>query len=252
MRPQHLKGHTYHKRLGRTENAFRYGVDYVLVDPEEIHKSPWLFSHNKTNVLSLYDCDNGGIRGKGLGVDWVRDTLANADLVPLVDMHILLLTQPRVFGHVFNPVSFWLVFDQNEDLRCVIAEVNNTFGDRHTYICTGEDLRTIESSQTIVAKKHFYVSPFQPVDGDYRFTFDVSETQIKIRIELRHGEGGILATLTGSLQPLTSFGIVSASLFRPLGSIRVLALIHFQAAKLWIKGAKYLSYSKSAKIEASK
>jgi len=121
----------------------------------------------------------------------------------------------------------------------VIAEVTNTFGDRHSYLCHRDDLEPITRSDQILARKIFHVSPFQPVEGGYAFRFDIREDRIGIWIDYSAGNGGLLATLTGRLKPLTNGAILRASLRRPFGSRRVLALIHWQALKLAIKGARY-------------
>lgn len=233
---QHLKGETFHARRGGIENAFRYRVDYVLLDMET-GAGPGLFARNAGGLLSLWDRDHGGAPGHGRGIEWVREVLAGHGL-PGGDS-IRLLAQPRVLGHVFNPVSFWLCSDAAGALRVVIAEVSNTYGDRHSYLCHREDLGPILPTDHILAQKIFHVSPFQPVEGGYEFRFDVTAKRIGIFIDYSAGKGGLLATLVGRLEPLTSAGIVAACLRRPFGSRRVLALIHWQALKLWWKGAAF-------------
>jgi DUF1365 family protein len=150
-----------------------------------------------------------------------------------------LLAQPRILGHVFNPVSFWLCRDGGGALRVVIAEVSNTFGERHSYLCHREDLGPITAEDHLTATKIFHVSPFQPVEGGYRFRFDIRADRIGIWIDYTAGKGGLIATLTGPRRPLTNAAIVAACLRRPFGSRRVLALIHWQALKLWWKNAGY-------------
>lgn len=232
----HLAGETYHGRKGAVDNKFRYGVDYVLIDPEA-HEGPALFSRNRANLTSVSDRDHGGPPGMGEGIAWVRQVLAENGLPGAG--RIRLLAQPRVLGHVFNPVSFWLCEDADGDLRVVIAEVTNTFGDRHSYLCHRDDLGPIVRTDTINARKIFHVSPFQPVEGSYAFRFDIREDRIGIWIDYTAGNGGLLATLTGRLKPLTNGAILRACLRRPFGSRRVLALIHWQALKLFVKGARY-------------
>lgn len=234
---EHIAGETFHGRRGGPKNAFRYGIDYVLIDAENRQKAPGLFKRNKRGLLSLWDRDHGGMPKQGTGAAWVRDVLG-AHSIDLKGP-ILLLAQPRVLGHVFNPVSFWLCHALDGSLRVVVAEVSNTFGDRHSYICAHEDLRPITRDEVLTAKKIFHVSPFQPIRGDYTFRFDITEDQILIHIDYKEGEGGLIATLKGSRAPLTNRGILAACLRRPLGSRRVLALIHWQALKLWWKGARY-------------
>lgn len=231
----HIAGETYHGRRGAIENAFRYSVDYVLLDAEASPKAPGLFSRNRRNLAALYDADHGGAPGKGQGAAWVREVLA-AEGLP-APARIELLAQPRVIGHVFNPVSFWLCRDRTDQVVVIIAEVSNTFGDRHSYLCHHEDLRPIGPSETLAARKIFHVSPFQEVKGDYTFRFDIRDDRIGIWIDYRAGNGGLYATLTGRRAPLTNGRILAAMVRRPFGSRRVLTLIHWQALKLWWKGA---------------
>ena len=236
-RVDHIRGETFHGRRGTVENAFRYGVDYICLDPEAELSKPWLFSHNAGNLTSLFDRDHGGPPKAGVGVPWVRDVLAAHGIA--MTGRILLLAQPRVLGHVFNPVSFWLIHNDQDELRVVIAEVSNTFGDRHSYLCHHEDLRPITRSDLLSAQKIFHVSPFQPVEGGYVFRFDIRADRIGIWIDYQTEGGGLMATLTGTRKPLTNGAILRACLRRPFGSRRVLGLIHWQALKLWWKGAKY-------------
>ena len=106
-RVDHIAGHTYHGRKGAVANAFRYGIDYVLLNAEApAPRAPRLFSRNAGNVLSLQDRDHSGPPGEGAGARWARDVLVRHQLPSPV--RIDLLAQPRVLGHVFNPVSFWL------------------------------------------------------------------------------------------------------------------------------------------------
>ena len=234
---QHIPAVTFHGRRGAIENAFRYSVDYVLLEPEADVQTLGLFKRNKTGLTSLHDVDHGGAPGQGRGAAWVREVLSSHKLI--VPGRIELLAQPRVLGHVFNPVSFWLCYDKDDVLRVVIAEVTNTFGERHSYLCHHDDLSPITSNDILTADKIFYVSPFQPVEGGYSFRFDIRPDQIAIWIDYTQGNGGLVATLTGPRLPLTNISVLRALLRRPFGSRRVLGLIHWQALKLWWKGAKY-------------
>lgn len=235
----HIRGETFHGRRGEIENAFRYSVDYVLLEPEAQRPTPWLFARNRAGLTSLHDSDHGGVPREGRGAGWVRDVLRRHGLEEVANGRILLLAQPRVMGHVFNPVSFWLVEDRAGDLRVVIPEVSNTFGDRHSYLCHNDDLRPITRSDTLKAEKIFHVSPFQKVEGGYTFRFDIRDERIGIWIDFQNGENGLYATLVGPRAPLTNLSILWACLRRPFGSRRVLGLIHWQALKLWWKGARY-------------
>lgn len=246
----HLRGHTWHGRKGAVTNRFRYGVDYVLLDAEGVPDAPTLFARNRTGFVSLHDSDHGGAPKQGRGAPWVRKVLTQADLPQ--PTRIRLLTQPRILGHVFNPVAFWLCEDAEDRLNCVIAEVTNTFGDRHSYLCHRDDLAPITGDVTLRARKVMHVSPFQATEGEYRFHFDIRADHVGIRIDYSAGENGVIATLTGPLAPLTNRGLIAAMARRPFGSRRVLALIHWQALKLWLKGAGYRSRPNPPRHEVSR
>ncbi|MEM9794953.1 MAG: DUF1365 domain-containing protein [Pseudomonadota bacterium] len=248
----HIPASTYHgRRAEGVRNDFSYGVDYVLLDPEDRGPFPRLFSRGGTSLFAIRDRDHGGPPGAGTGVDWVRKVLSRA-LPDFAPGRILLLAQPRMLGHVFNPVSFWLCHDGTGAMRVVIAEVTNTYGDRHSYLCHGDDLSQITPDMTLTARKCLHVSPFQPVDGGYSFTFDIAPDRIAIRIDYRTGNNRLLATLAGPRQPLSNIGLLRAALRRPFGTRRVLGLIHWQALRLWWKGAVFRDRPAPPTHEASR
>ncbi|MEI6797913.1 MAG: DUF1365 domain-containing protein [Pseudomonadota bacterium] len=236
MTVQHLAGHTFHGRKGAVANSFRYSVDYVLLDVETPAPTPALFSRNRTNLAALHDTDHGGPPGQGRGALWLRQVLAAHGLPS--PTRVRLLAQPRFLGHVFNPVAFWLAEDAT-GLRAFVAEVTNTFGDRHSYLCHRADLGPITPEDHLTAQKIFHVSPFQAIEGGYTFRLDLRPDRLNIVITYAAGENGLIATLTGPLRPLTNASILWALIRRPFGSRRVLALIHWQALKLWAKGAVF-------------
>ena len=234
---EYIRGETFHGRRGSVSNEFRYGVDCICIEPEADGSLPLLFSRNRRNLTSLWDVDHGGHPGVGRGAAWVRDVLAAKEIEATGP--VLLIAQPRVLGHVFNPVSFWLAHDAENRLRAVVAEVTNTYGDRHSYLCHRDDLQPITRSDQVQARKIFHVSPFQPVEGEYKFRFDIRDDRVGIWIDYRVGNDGVYATLIGSRTPLTNRAILRACFRRPFGSRRVLGLIHWQALKLWWKGAAF-------------
>ncbi|MDD9744545.1 MAG: DUF1365 domain-containing protein [Marinovum algicola] len=247
---EHIAGHTWHGRKGEVENSFRYAVDYVLLDAEADVAGPRLFGRNRAGLTSVHDSDHGGAPKQGRGPAWLREVLARYQ-VPLGG-RVQLLAQPRVLGHVFNPVSFWLIHDEAARLCAVIAEVTNTFGDRHCYLCHKPDYSPLTAEDRIAARKILHVSPFQPVAGQYTFRFDIRADRIGIWIDLDTGQGGVTATLTGPRAPLTDRAILGFCLRRPFGARRVLALIHWQALKLWWKGARYRRRPEAPRQEVSR
>tara|TARA_B110000977_G_scaffold91780_1_gene121722 strand:- start:250 stop:1008 length:759 start_codon:yes stop_codon:yes gene_type:complete len=249
-RVDHIVGQTYHGRKGKIENAFRYSVDYVLVDAEAEVETPTLFARNGRGVTSLHDTDHGGPPKQGRGAAWVRDVLAQYQIQGVEKVE--LLAQPRVLGHVFNPVSFWLCRRADGALIAVISEVTNTYGDRHSYLCQHPDMAEITRSDQLHATKLMHVSPFQPVEGDYTFRFDITDDRIGVWIDYGRAAGGLIATLTGKREPLSNASILRSLFRRPLGARRVLALIHWQALKLWIKGALFRDRPTPPRDEISK
>ncbi|GAA3852939.1 DUF1365 domain-containing protein [Celeribacter arenosi] len=232
--PQHIAGHTVHGRRGGPRNSFRYGVDCVLIDPDAT-EGPRLFSRNGFNLASVHDRDHGGPLTQGIGATWARAAFAQAGLG---DLRLELLTQPRFLGYAFNPVSFWFGW-RGADLIAVIAEVSTPFGDRHSYLCFNPDHAPIRKDHRITARKHLHVSPFQDVAGLYHFNFDIDAQKIAIRIFHENGAKGVIATLHGKRARLTNRAILLATLRRPFGPMRTIALIHWQALKLKLKGARW-------------
>ncbi len=200
---QHIAGQTWHGRKGAVENAFRYSIDYVLADAEGEVTAPALFGRNRRGLGSLWDADHGGAPKEGRGAVWVREVLAAHDLPEPARIEIL--AQPRIMGHVFNPVSFWICRDAAGAVRVVISEVSNTYGDRHSYLCHRDDLEPITAEDRLKARKIFHVSPFQRIEGDYEFRFDLRPDRIGIWIDFTGGNEGVIATLVGNCKPLSKY-----------------------------------------------
>lgn len=235
--PELISAKSFHGRRGGIRNAFTYSVDYLLIDLEN-PQVPALLSRNGFNLFSVNDRQHGGTRGAGQALVWARSVFADWGFDQNEGQSILLLAQPSFLGFHFNPVSFWFLL-QDGALHAVIAEVNNTFGHRHSYVCARADHGAIGPREALKAEKVFHVSPFQAVQGSYTFHFDISDTAISIRIQLSDGTEGVLATLQGPRQPATNGRLIWSALRRPFGALRVIGLIYWQALKLKLKGASY-------------
>ncbi len=227
-----------HVRRVPVGNRFVYRTDYLLLHEAVLAggPSPKLFSFGRPNLVSLYPSDHGvaGCRGP----EGFRRLVRNAGIKG--DGCILLLTHPRHWGYTFNPVSFWFLLGTAGNLRAVLAEVHNTFGDRHGYLCAGENGSDLRPDAWIELRKQFHVSPFFEIAGAYRFRFLLDEARIGVRIVYDDGAGGGLhTTLVGARRPFTNRELVRSLLIRPLGAARTTALIHWQAFRLWRKGVPY-------------
>ena len=226
-----------HARRGALRHAFRTRADFVLVAPNSF-RAAGLIGRNRFNLVSLHDADHGGTRGHGTGTAWAWQQLASLGLSPQPGLVLALLTQPRFLGYWFNPVSFWMVIRGN-DLLAVIAEVNNTFGQRHSYLLAEPDLSPITPQTDLRAGKVFHVSPFQDVAGEYRFGFALSPDRLAIRINQIDGTAGVDTAMQGFILPLTTKAILGSALRRPGGALWVVAQIYWHALRLRLKGARY-------------
>lgn len=227
-----------HRRLRPKENAFVYPVMYFA---RTVGQNPQtrLLKTNRPWLYGFYEKDHGPRDGSPL-LPWIRGVLAEYGLAEIADGEVVLVAHPRMLGFVFNPVSFWLCFDKERRLRAVLAAVNNTFGDRHSYLIAHEDGRPIEGENVLEAKKLFHVSPFLPIEGKYYFRFQVTDRALGIRIDYEDSAGLMLQTaLTGVLKPLTDRALALHFLGAPLMTFGVLWRIHYQALKLWFKKARF-------------
>lgn len=230
-----LLGSVMHRRLRPVENRFVYGVYFLRIPLGRLEsiRGP-LLSINRWNLLS-FDYRDYGARDGSHPLAWIRALLAREGL-GVADGEIWLHTFPRLLGYVFNPVSFWFCEDRAGRTRAIVAEVSNTFGERHSYLLAHADGRPIHPGETLAARKAFHVSPFCTLSGGYRFRFLTQNSQRIARIDYADEAGPLLLTsLSGRGTPLGSAAILRAVLRHPLMTFGVIARIHWQALKLWLK-----------------
>ena len=239
-----LRAKVFHKRFKPKVNEFTYSVFYILFPLSKLSNlKNRFFSINKFNLFSLNFKDHGA-KNEINPADWGRGVL-NKFGVKKADGEIYLLTYPRVLGYVFNPVSFYFCEDNQGNLRAVIAEVNNTFGETHSYLIKHEDERIIEKNDEFSAEKIFHVSPFFDRAGGYKFRFVYETNKIAVFLDYHNGEEKRLATsLIGEKHPYSTAALLKNFFKFPFVTLKTIILIHFQALKIIIKGAKYHSRPK--------
>jgi DUF1365 family protein len=231
-------GRVRHRRMGVPEHEFDYPVWYALVDLDELQeldRGLRFFSHNRFNLTGFDDRDHMGPESKSVREKleiWLRKRG-----VDYVLGRVQLLTHLRILGHVFNPVSFFFIRDAEERLRHAVAEVNNTFGETYCYLldADGPHVRHEED-------KLFHVSPFQPVEGRYRFRITEPGKRMTAHIDvLRDGSRVFDTTLSVQRRKLDSSSLLKTVARHPHLGLWTLTLIHYQAARLWFKKAPFFS-----------
>lgn len=227
-----------HRRLVAPLYRFVYRISYLLVDVDRLHELPArlrFFSLNRWNLLSLHTRDYGDGRGLRL---WAERVLHDGGVM-LNGGRIRLLTLPRVLGFAFNPISLWYCEHADGSLRAIIAEVRNTFGERHSYLLASGGAPW-PYSQTQDKDKCFHVSPFFDLVGRYRFQIDEPGERVRVAIhETREGVPIFDATLAGERRTLTDGAILRQVLTMPAMTLKVVAGIHWEALKIWLRGAKF-------------
>lgn len=230
-----------HARPGQPRYRFVYRSFYILLDLSDLARScaaSPLISRNRFNLLSFHDRDHGAHDGSDLHA-WALARLAEID-IDLVGGRVLLLSMPRVLGYGFNPISLYYCHHADGRLIAVIVEVHNTFGEHHVYRLHAEGA-PITSSTSLDKRKRFHVSPFFARSGRYRFHLLPPGERMGVGIRLYDEEQRlqITTTLTGERRALTSAEILRAAVGVPLLTFKVTAAIHWEAVKLWLRGAVF-------------
>lgn len=230
-----LFANVVHKRLSPRENSFAYRVYYVSlpITADNAHHRLEGLRVNRKGLVSFFDRDHGARDGTSL-FQWITGHLT--DLGVLGVTHIQLIAMPRILGYVFNPVSFWVCYGDNDTVQAVLCEVSNTFGETHSYLCAHANHHPITPTETIEAAKVFHVSPFLEVKGHYRFRFRVDAQKCVIHIDYDDGTDKVLATaINGHFVPLNAQASRAAFWQHPLVTVKTIMLIHYQAVKLFVK-----------------
>jgi len=211
-----------------------------------LSRSLRLFGHEKARPLCFRDRDH--FEGSGRGVRAELESLVRAEGLEVPKGRVLLLTNCRLFGHVFNPVSFYYCHDADGRLSLVVAEVNNTFGDRHSYVLPVAEATIGPSPRdgtghTWRRKKLMHVSPFtRPDAGTYVFELPPPGPRVEASIDLTRSGGTVVATrLSLEARPMSDRAILSALVRCPFQTVKVMVAIHWEALRLWWKGAPFWS-----------
>ena len=238
--PQFFFGRVMHKRFAPKVNAFTYGVYYIALPLSKMDSLVPHIAINRPACLSFYEADHGPCDGSPLE-PWARGILEAYKVQ--ADGEIVLICMPRLMGYVFNPVSFWLCHDGNGGLKAVLCEVRNTFGERHIYLCADPNGHILTGGGALHCQKIFHVSPFFTRKGLYRFRFDLrGDGAFGAWIDYHGPDGEALlhTSLTGKCREMNRAALRRALWRYPLVTFKVIALIHWQALKLAVKGVAHV------------
>ena len=228
-------GTVVHQRFRPKPHRLRYRMAQLLIDIDEVDALAGrlrLFSSNRFNLIAFHNRDYGNRSGSDLRGQ--IETLLRTAGIDFDGGPIRLLTMPRIMGHVFNPISIWFCHARNGRLCVTVYEVTNTFGDRHFYAIRADaEAGTVHQS----CDKALHVSPFMDMDMCYDFALKPPGESVSLTITGSDPEGKlIVASFTGKRQALDDRALLGLLLGLPLLTVRVVAGIHWEALKLWLKG----------------
>lgn len=226
-------GWVMHRRRKPTHHRFKYGVFSLLLDLDEIPQLARrlrLFNWNGPGLFSFHDRDHGD--GRPLGA-WLDAVLAEAGI--RADGRRQVLCYPRILGYVFNPLSVWFCHDRAGVLQGIVYEVHNTYGERHAYALPCPDGAMARQA----CDKAFYVSPFLSGDCRYRFRIVPPCARVSVAIEeTEHGMPVLSASFRGIRRPLSDRTLLGVFFRYPLMTLKVIVAIHYEAARLILKGVQ--------------
>ena len=241
-------GYVSHTRYKPVKHSLRYNTFSLFIDLDEIEnlsKNNFIFSFNKFNIFSFFNKDHGDRDGLCLK-NWVLNKLKKFDINKDIN-NIKLLCYPRVFGYVFNPLSIFYCYE-NKNLRAVMYEVKNTFNEQHTYIFKVKSNNEISQK----CKKKFYVSPFMDMETQYEFKLLNPDENLSVLIKQSDKDGIILtAVQKGTKKEFNMKQLLVNFVLYPLMTLKIIGAIHYEALRLWKKGAKYRSRDNKTKNNLS-
>jgi DUF1365 family protein len=233
------RGRMQHRRHAPQPHAFDYPIAQLLIDLDELDRlfdGRWFWSVNRRNLAEFRRSDYLGDPDQPLA-DAVRGRITRA-LGHAPSGPVRMLAHLRHAGHIFNPVSFYYCYAADgTTLDCIVAEITNTpWQERHAYVLPVAQADPQGRALAWTFDKQFHVSPFLPMDCEYRWRFTAPGDDLHVHMQVwRSGERQFDADLALQRHPLTGAGLARVLLRHPLMTVQVVAAIHWQALRLWLK-----------------
>jgi len=236
-------GDVMHSRLKPMGHRFSYRVMSLLIDLDRLDaadRQSRLFGVNRAALYSFHESDHGDRDGSSLRA-YVQRRAAEQG-IDLTEGKVLLLCYPRLLGYTFNPLSVYFCYRADGTLTMLIYEVRNTFGDIHSYALPVTPGQIGDAGVRQEQDKLFYVSPFLEMAMRYHFRVMPPGESVRLRILETDAEGPVLAaTFNGQRRRLTSAALARTFAALPLVTFKIMAAIHWEALRLWLKGARIVA-----------
>ncbi|MDX2276526.1 MAG: DUF1365 family protein [Hyphomonadaceae bacterium] len=230
-------GYVAHARPGK--HKLRYRVFMLALDLDELLQTDArlrLFSHNRANLLSLRDRDHANRVAEPIKPQ-IEAKLREAGIA-WDGGRIVLLTMPRMFNYVFNPLSVYFCWRRDGALAALAHEVSNTFGERHFYVLPPQAEGDAISQ---ACQKDFFVSPFLEMALRYEFRVMPPGEFVRVAMTVKRGEDvALTASFAGKQRALTDANLLSVWASHPAMTFKVIAGIHWEALKMWLKGIRFI------------
>jgi uncharacterized protein len=245
-------GEVMHARLKPMGHRFSYRVMSLLIDLDRLEdagRQSALFGVNRAALYSFHEVDHGRRDGSSLRAH--AQACAAEHGIDLSGGRVLLLCYPRLLGFTFNPLSVYFCHRADGELALIVYEVRNTFGDIHTYVLPVMPGEASAAGIRQQQDKQFYVSPFVAMAMRYHFRILPPGEAVRLRILETDHEGPVLAaTFNGRRRALTSAALLRSFVALPLVTLKIVAAIHWEALRLWLKGARLLPRPATAGAKA--